>query len=129
MSSDPGTPTLAQLNVFLTGIGEGSFAAAARRLNRATSVISYTISNLENHLGLVLFDRESTKRPQPTEAGRMVLSEARAVASSIASLRARTKGMLQGLESELHLVLDTLLSEHRVVDALTAFRDTFPTVA
>jgi DNA-binding transcriptional LysR family regulator len=36
--------------------------------------------------------------------------------------------MLQGLESELHIVLDTLLPEHRVVDALTSFREHFPTV-
>jgi DNA-binding transcriptional LysR family regulator len=128
MSSDPGTPTLDQLNVFLTVVEVGSFAGAGRRLNRTASVISYTIGNLENHLGLRLFDRETVKYPQLTEAGRMVLSEARMVAGGVASLRARAKGMRQGLESELHLVLDTLLPEHRVLDALTAFRAAFPTV-
>ena len=58
MSSDPGTPTLDQLRVFLTVVDVGSFAGAARRLGRATSVISYSIANLEAQLGVLLFDRE-----------------------------------------------------------------------
>nr|WP_176592560.1 LysR family transcriptional regulator [Sphingobium sp. EM0848] len=128
MISEPGTPTLDQLKVLLTVVDVGSFAGAARRLNRATSVISYSIANLEAQLGLTLFDRETTRKPQLTEAGRMVLAEARAVTNGIDNLRAKSKGMLQGLESELHIVLDTLLPEHRVVDALTSFRERFPTV-
>ncbi|TSD86092.1 LysR family transcriptional regulator [Mycobacterium sp. KBS0706] len=128
MISEPGTPTLDQLKVLLTVVDVGSFAGAARKLNRATSVISYSIANLEAQLGLTLFDRETTRKPQLTEAGRMVLAEARRVANGIDNLRAKSKGMLQGLESELHVVLDTLLPEHRVVDALTSFREHFPTV-
>lgn len=42
-----GTPTLDQLKVFLAVVDEGSFAGAARRLSRATSVVSYTIASLE----------------------------------------------------------------------------------
>ena len=128
MISEPGTPTLDQLKVLLTVVDAGSFAGAARRLNRATSVISYSIANLETQLGLTLFDRQTTRKPQLTEAGRMVLAEARRVTNGIDNLRARSKGMLQGLEAELHVVLDTLLPEHRVVDALISFRERFPTV-
>ena len=129
MSSEPGNPTLDQLRVLVTVVEAGSFAGAARKLNRATSVISYTIANLEAQLGVRLFDRESTRKPQLTDAGRMVLGEARLVASGIDGLRAKTKGLLQGLESELHVVLDTFLPEDRVVDALTAFFAAFPTVS
>ena len=53
-----GTPSLDQLQVFLTVVETGSFAAAGRRLSRATSAISYTIANLEMQLGIALFDRE-----------------------------------------------------------------------
>lgn len=52
--SDPGQPTLDQLKVFITVVETGSFAAASRKLNRATSVISYTIANLEAQLGVTL---------------------------------------------------------------------------
>ncbi|HEY6257353.1 MAG TPA: LysR family transcriptional regulator [Xanthobacteraceae bacterium] len=128
MASDPGTPTLDQLKVFLTVIDGGSFAAAARKLNRATSVVSYAIANLEAQLGVSLFDRYTTRKPQLTQAGRAVLAEARMVANGVDGLRAKVKGLLQGLESEVHLVLDVMLPTARVVDALTAFRAEFPTV-
>jgi DNA-binding transcriptional LysR family regulator len=129
MSSDPGTPTLDQLRVFLTVVDVGSFAGAARRLGRATSVISYSIANLEAQLGVSLFDRESTRKPQLTEAGRTVLSEARTISNGINGLRAKVRGLLQGLEAEIRLVLDVMLPAARVVDGLKAFRSEFPTVS
>jgi DNA-binding transcriptional LysR family regulator len=89
MSSAPGTPTLDQLQVFLTVVDVGSFAGAARKLGRATSVVSYSIANLEAQLGVLLFDRESTRKPQLTEAGRAVLSEARSIGNGINGLRAK----------------------------------------
>ncbi len=129
MISDPGTPTLDQLRVFLTVVEVGSFAAAARKLHRATSVISYSIANLEMQLGVTLFDRETTRKPQLTDAGRTVLVEARTIANGVHGLRAKVKGLLQGLEAEVHVVLDVMLPAERVVDALKSFREEFPTVA
>ena len=126
--NEPGTPTLDQLTVFLTIVEAGGFAAAARRLNRANSVISYAIANLEAQLGLSLFDREAAKSPVLTEAGKVVLAQARVIAGDVAALRAKAKGLLQGLEAEVHLVLDVMLPTARVVDALRAFRESFPTV-
>jgi DNA-binding transcriptional LysR family regulator len=125
---EPGTPTLDQLRVFLTVVDCGSFAGAARRLGRATSVISYTVANLENQLGLQLFERDATKKPLLTEAGRTMLAEARMVNNGIAGLRAKARGLLQGLEPEVHLALDVMLPADRVVDALRSFQAAFPTV-
>lgn len=129
MISDPGTPTLDQLRVFLTVVEVGSFAAAARKLHRATSVISYSIANLEMQLGVSLFDRQTTRKPQLTDAGRTVLAEARTIANGVHGLRAKVRGLLQGLEAEVHVVLDVMLPPERVVDALKSFREEFPTVA
>ena len=51
-----GSPSLDQLQVFLTVVETGSFAAAGRRLGRATSAISYAIANLEMQLaGVTIF--------------------------------------------------------------------------
>jgi DNA-binding transcriptional LysR family regulator len=129
MRTDPGTPTLDQLRVFLTVVDVGSFAGAARRLGRATSVISYSIANLEAQLGVLLFDRKSTRKPQLTEAGRGVLSEARTITNGISGLRAKVRSLRQGIEAEISLVLDVMLPAARVVDALKAFRAEFPTVS
>jgi DNA-binding transcriptional LysR family regulator len=128
MSSDPGTPTLDQLRVFLTVVETGSFAGAARKLYRATSVVSYAIANLEMQLGVQLFDRKTTRKPQLTEAGRTVLAEARTVFNGVDGLRAKVKGLVQGLEAEVRLALDVMLPASRVADALKAFSLQFPTV-
>ena len=44
-------------------------------------------------------------------------------------LRAKAKGLLLGLEGEVHLALDVMLPAERVIDALKAFRAEFPTVS
>jgi DNA-binding transcriptional LysR family regulator len=129
MSPDPGTPRFDQLRVLLTVVDVGSFAGAARRLGRATSVISYSIANLEAQLGVLLFDRKSTRKPQLTEAGRGVLSEARSVTNGVDALRAKVRSLTQGIEAEISLVLDMMLPSARLVDVLKAFRAEFPTVS
>src|SRR5947208_17118444 len=113
MSSDPGTPTLDQLQVFLTVVDVGSFAGAARRLGRATSVISYSIANLEAQLGILLFDRKSTRKPQLTEAGRGVVSEARTITNGINGLRAKARSLRRDIEAEISVVLDVMLPAER----------------
>jgi DNA-binding transcriptional LysR family regulator len=127
--SEPGVPTFDQLKIFLAVVENGSFAAAGRKLNRATSVISYGISNLEAQLGIELFDREATRRPRLTEAGQAVLAEARTVAHGIDGLRAKVKGMLDGLESEVRLAVDVMLPTARLGDVLRAFSKEYPTVS
>jgi len=127
--SGPGTPTLDQLRVFLAVVETGSFAAAGRRLNRAVSVVSYGIGNLEDQLGLRLFDREGTRKPQLTVAGRAVLSEARGIAHGIDELRAKVKGLLEGLEAEVNLAVDVMLPAERLGRILREFAVAYPTVA
>ncbi|MFD1952135.1 LysR family transcriptional regulator [Sphingomonas arantia] len=125
----PGTPTFDQLRVFLAVVETGSFAAAGRRLNRAVSVISYGIGNLEDQLGLVLFDREGTRKPHLTTAGRAVLSEVRSIAQGVDELRAKVKGLLDGLEAEVNLAVDVMLPTQRLGCILREFAAAYPTVA
>jgi DNA-binding transcriptional LysR family regulator len=125
---NPGMPTIDQLKVFLSVVEAGSFAAAGRRLRRATSAISYTIAHLEAQLGVVLFDRERTRKPTLTDAGAAVLSKARTVSVEVDDLRASVKALLDGLEAEVTLVVDVMLPAERLVDAVKAFEVTFPTV-
>ncbi|BBE34322.1 LysR family transcriptional regulator [Sphingosinicella microcystinivorans] len=124
----PGTPTFDQLRIFLAIVDTGSFAAAGRKLNRAVSVISYGIANLETQLGLTLFEREGTRKPKLTVAGRAVLAEVRAVSHGIDGLRATVKGLLEGLEAEVDLAIDVMLPPERVGRVLRTFAVEFPTV-
>lgn len=124
-----GTPTFEQLRTFLAVVDAGSFAAAGKRLNRAVSVISYGIANLEAQLGVTLFEREGSRKPQLTAEGRALLAEARSIAQGMDSLRAKVKGLLEGLEAEVDLALDVMLPSERVGKVLRAFAEQFPTVS
>src|SRR4051794_10767532 len=124
----PGVPSIDQLLVLLAVEEEGSFTAAARRLGRATSAISYAIDTLEQQLGLPLFDRGTTRKPRLTREGEAVVAEAKAVAFSVETLRARVRGFLDDLEPEVSLVVDSLLPLDRLTQLLREFNDRFPTV-
>src|ERR1700689_2691176 len=126
---EPRNPTLDQIQVFLAIAEAGSLPAAAKKLNRATSVISYAIANLEAQLGVSLFARAGASRPRLTEAGRAILSDSRGIALALDGLIAKARGLTQGLEAEVALVVDVMLPAKRLVRALDEFRKTFPTVA
>jgi DNA-binding transcriptional LysR family regulator len=127
--SSPGTPTFDQLRIFLAVVDEGSFAAAGRRLNRAVSVVSYGVVNLEAQLGVTVFEREGSRKPVLTTAGRALLAEARAISQGMDGLRAKVKGLLDGLEAEVDLAVDVMLPQARLGQVLRAFKRAFPTVA
>lgn len=121
-------PTLDQLQVFIAVAETGSFSAAARRLNRAQSVVSYTIANLEAQLELVLIDRSNPRVPALTEAGRAILGDARRMIVDLDALRARSVALNRGLEGEVRIAVSVMVPDHILLDALQAFQKQFPTV-
>lgn len=123
-----GSPSLDQLQVFILVVDEGSFAAAARKMNRAVSAVSYAISNLEAQLGLVLLDREGSRKPVLTDAGRAILADARLITADLQELRARALGLHSGLEPEVSVALDVMIPLDQVAGLLREFQDIYPTV-
>lgn len=125
---DVAQPSIDQLRIFLTVAEEGSFNRAAQRLGRAISVVSYAISNLEAQLGVALFAREGSRKPQLTEAGQALLAEARAVADDVDALIAKVRSLQQGLESELALAVDVMVPGDALARILREFQRMFPSV-
>ena len=125
---DVGKPTLDQLRIFLAVAEEGTFNRAARKLGRALSVVSYGIAALESQLGVKLLDREGSRRPQLTEAGRALLEDARAVTDDVDGMVARARGILQGLETQLALAVDVMVPSRTVAGILRDFQIMFPSV-
>lgn len=119
--------TLDQFLVFVTTVEEGSFAAAARRMNRAQSAITYTIQKLEEQSGLPLFDR-SAYRPTLTEAGKGLLPRARRILNDVADWRHQAQGISKGLEAELTLAVVSYAPPDLLSRVLSAFNVEFPFV-
>nr|WP_246402421.1 LysR family transcriptional regulator [Jiangella mangrovi] len=66
------------MRAFVAVVEEGSLSAAARRLHVSQPALSQTVNGLERQLGLQLLVRASTGA-RPTDAGRTLVTEARAV--------------------------------------------------
>lgn len=121
-------PTLDQLSIFAAVADCGGFSAAARRLKRSQSVVSYAIANLEDQLQVKLFERHGTRQPRLTEAGTALLMDARRVLSGLDGLRARTRALQQGLEAEVVVAVDPTVPTQVLSPLLSAFEEDFPTV-
>lgn len=122
-------PTLDQLAIFAAIAEHGGFSAAARALNRSQSVVSYAIANLEEQLQVALFEREGLRQPKLTPAGEALLVDARRVLGEVDGMRARARGLRQGLEPEVVAAVDSTVPMQALAEVLRAFEATFPTVA
>ena len=69
---------LRELTAFVAVAEEGGMSAASRRLHLSQPALSQTVGSLERQLGVKLLERGSTG-VAPTEAGRALLAEARAI--------------------------------------------------
>jgi len=117
--------SLDQLRTFIAAADEGSFSAGGRRLRRAQSVVSQTLANLETQLGVKLFDR-SSRSPVLTKQGVALLAEARAVVNRMDAFKARAKGLSDGLEPELSIVVDVVFPLEPLTSAVAGFQAKFP---
>ena len=75
---------------------------AAERLNLAQPALSRTIRNLENELGVPLFDRDG-RRMRLNENGRILLRYTRQILASLQDARAEIDARKTGTESRIQL--------------------------
>lgn len=117
--------TLDQLRQFVLTADSGSFSEAARRLGKAQSAVSTAIALLEADLGLALFDR-SRRNAQLTDAGALLLREARELLRQAQSLDQRAQSLSAGDEAKLSLALDEALPYTAVNALIREIAQRFP---
>jgi DNA-binding transcriptional LysR family regulator len=99
---------------------KGSFAAAAHELHRVPSAITYSVRQVEDGLGVRLFDR-SGHRAVLTPAGRELLADGRRLLRAAADLECRVRQVALGWEAELRIAVDTLIPVPKLFGAVEAF--------
>lgn len=117
--------SLDHLRTFVAAADEGSFSAAGRAISRAQSVVSQTIANLEAQLGVTLFERVG-RYPRLTAHGENLLVDARRVVLDADALKAKARSFSAGLEPELSIVVDVMFPQQCLTDALSSFKQRFP---
>jgi DNA-binding transcriptional LysR family regulator len=120
--------TLDQLTFFIAVVESGSFSAAARRLGRVQSAVSQAIKALESELDVTLFDR-ARRDPTLTDAGTLLLVNARRVLEEVEVLRSRARDIAGGLEPRLTVVTDGTLPDDALTAGLSALDARFPNLS
>ncbi len=98
----------------------GSFAAAAKELFRVPSTISYSVSKLEEDLGVQVFIRSGPK-VLLTAAGRALLLEGRSLLKAAQDLEHKVRRVACGWEIEFAIGMDLMFSPLLIADEIRAF--------
>ncbi len=99
----------------------GSFSAAGELLHKVPSTMSYTVTKIEQQLGVSLFDRNGP-HVQLTRAGEELLREGRWLLRAASDLEYRLRRVATGYETELRLVHESLIRSETFVPDLRAFQ-------
>jgi DNA-binding transcriptional LysR family regulator len=98
----------------------GSFAAAAQELCVVTSSITHAVRNIEDDVGLTLFDR-SGRRARLTREGRLVLDQGRGLLVHAAAFDAEVQRIATGWEPRLVVSVDQVLRMEPLIPLAEAF--------
>jgi DNA-binding transcriptional LysR family regulator len=117
--------TLDEWEILQAVVQLGSFAAAAKRLNRSQSTISYAVARLRDQLGIKLFEIKGRKA-HLTECGRALLADAEPHLAGFHQLEKRAGSLASGRDLEVRLSVDSIFPNSRLFAALTEFSRRFP---
>ncbi len=117
--------TLEQLRSLCAVVEKGGFHAAAESLFRSQSAISIAIKNLEQELGLSLFDRGGY-RPVLTSEGQVLYGKAKSILSRSAEFSSIAKHFARGEETEISIALSAIAPVEQVLDVIKQISETAP---
>lgn len=117
--------TFDQLIIIDAIVQYGSFTAAAEHLHRVPSTISYTITRLEEDLGVQLFRRVG-RSVELTEAGEELVRQGRYLIRYAEDAQRSVQSVATGWESELRIAVSDITPEGPLIDLLQAFQEVAP---
>jgi DNA-binding transcriptional LysR family regulator len=116
---------LRALRVFAQVIAEGSFAGAARVLDLAPAVVTRTVSDLEDHLGVRLLNR-TTRKLALTEVGQAYLERVKRILADLEDADALTGVVNKTPSGTLRILCPPAFAIHQLVRHLPVFRQRYP---
>jgi DNA-binding transcriptional LysR family regulator len=115
-----------QLERFLAVIENGSLAAAARHLHLTQQALSASLANLEQDLGVRLFDRSPGGITQPTAHGTALIRHARAQLAGAERARQELLALSDGRTGVVTVGLGESFAGDIIAEAVMRFRKARP---
>lgn len=113
---------LEHFRTFEAVVRTGSFSAAAEELHKAQSAVSYGVQQLEQQLGIELFDRAG-HRAVLTDAGRAILVEGSRLLDAALRVEELASRLQDGWEARLAIVVDGIVPQAPLMRALKSLAD------
>ncbi|RFU45319.1 LysR family transcriptional regulator [Paraburkholderia sp. DHOC27] len=102
-----------------------SISAAAERLNKVPSAISYTVKKIEEAFGVELFTRKGCYI-ELTSAGEYFISYSKAILDDFDTLRRNVQIVHEGGERELKIAVNNIVPQSAITDFIMDFERAFP---
>ena len=112
--------TLDQWRALVAVVDHGGYARAAEFLNRSQSTVNYSVTRLEQLLGVKLLEVQGRKA-KLTFTGAALLKRARRLINDAADMEQLARSIREGREAEIQLVVDEAFPTHALMLALKKF--------
>jgi len=113
------------MSIFLAVVEEGSFAAAARRLELSPPMVTRAISELENVMGVRLLTR-TTRVVRVTEVGARYANDCRRILMDVSEAEEAASGSHGAIRGKLVVTSSSLFGPMRVAPIVTEYLKRFP---
>jgi len=120
--------TYDQLVAFLSVVSEGAFTAASARLHKSQPAVSKLVRNLEEEIGVALFDRRAY-RATLTDAGRQFYERAAAVIESTEALKGFGRALAGRVEPIVRLAIEAVTPLAPIMRILEEVKERYPSVS
>ncbi len=118
---------LRHLRYYVVMAEEQHFARAAARLHMDQSALSRSMKELEDDLGVRLFER-TTRSTRLTYAGQVFMEESRRVLAAVQQARSTVLAASQGYRGHLRVAISDALAQPRMTELFALCRDEEPEV-
>jgi DNA-binding transcriptional LysR family regulator len=119
--------TLMSIKVFRTVVEQGSFVAAAERLDLSTAMVSRHVMNVEERIGVRLLNRNS-RTLSLTEAGGVYFERCKTILDDLEATELELNALGSAPRGTLRVTAPSWGSGQRMADLLAEYRGRYPEV-
>ncbi|OUS31576.1 hypothetical protein A9Q99_03120 [Gammaproteobacteria bacterium 45_16_T64] len=115
------------MKVYTAAVETANFSLAAKKLDITPSAVSKQISQLENHLGVLLLNR-TTRSISPTEAGTLYYNRCKMILEAIRETNAMVKDLESSLGGTLRMWVPSVFGRSLLARVIADFSHEFPNI-
>ncbi|GLP95147.1 LysR family transcriptional regulator [Paraferrimonas sedimenticola] len=116
-----------QLLAFVVTVEKGSLSQASRQLGKASSTVSYLVTNLEIDIGVELFVRHA-KKLEVTPEGETLYPYAKSILQGVDFFQQKSELLAKALPEKMVVAIDSIIEKPGFGERIARFKESFPSL-